>query len=586
MTSLDWLVLAGSLVFIVAYGVWKSRRTRTMEEYLQAGHEMRWLPIALSIMATQASAITFLSTPGQAYADGMRFVQFYFGLPVAMVVLSITAVPLYHRLKVFTAYEFLESRLDAKTRALAALLFLVQRGMAAGLTIFAPAIILSVILGWDLNLTIVVIGVLVVIYTTAGGTRAVGWTHLHQMTIILVGMGAAFVALVLSLPAEVTFLDALRVAGKLGRLEAVDFSFDLSNRYTFWSGLIGGGFLALSYFGADQSQVQRYLTGRSVAHSRLGLLANGLIKVPMQFAILLLGAVMFAFYQFVEPPVFFNPVAVAKVRASAVAEAWDAAVAAHSQAFAAKRAQALVLMEAMRQGDEGQVEDATASLRAAAAATEARRQAAITVLQRHDPKTDPSDVNYVFLTFVVTYLPAGLVGLVLAAVFAASMSSTAAELNALASTTVVDVVRRLFGWHGDERATVAVARLATAAWGAFAIGVALSASRLGSLVEAVNILGSLFYGTILGIFLVAFYFWRRVAASAVFVAALAGEALVLACYALTEIPFLWFNVLGCATVVLLAFVLTPLFGAAAPPPASSSADGRGSASRGVHTRVA
>ncbi len=558
MTGLDWLVLAGSLAFIVVYGVWKSRRVKTIKEYLQAGHEMRWLPIALSIMATQASAITFLSTPGQAYTDGMRFVQFYFGLPVAMVVLSITAVPLYHRLKVFTAYEFLESRFDGKTRALAALLFLLQRSMAAGLTIFAPAIILSVILGWDLNLTIVIIGVLVVIYTTAGGTRAVGWTHTHQMAIIFVGMGAAFVALVLSLPAEVQLVDALRVAGKLGRLEAVDFSFDLGSRYTFWSGLIGGGFLALSYFGTDQSQVQRYLTGRSVAQSRLGLLANGLLKVPMQFAILLLGAVMFAFYQFVEPPVFFNPVAVAKVRASAGAGEWEAATAAHSQAFAAKRERALGLVEAMRQGEEGSIEDAAAALRAAAGETERRRREAIAVIQRHDPKADPSDVNFVFLTFVVTFLPAGLVGLVLAAVFAASMSSTAAELNALASTTVVDVVRRLFGWQGSEQAAVAVARAATAAWGAFAIAFALSASRLGSLVEAVNILGSLFYGTILGVFLLAFYFWKTVTANAVFVAALAGEALVLACFAFTNIPFLWFNVLGCVAVVAIARLLTPL----------------------------
>jgi Na+/proline symporter len=557
VTGLDWAVLVGSLAFIVGFGVLKSRQVRTVEQYLQAGHEMRWLPIALSIMATQASAITFLSTPGQAYSDGMRFVQFYFGLPVAMVVLSITAVPLYHRLKVFTAYEFLESRLDGKTRALAALLFLVQRGMAAGLTIFAPAIILSVILGWSLNGTIVLIGVLVVVYTTAGGTRAVGWTHVHQMGIIFVGMGAAFVALVLSLPPEVSFLDALRVAGKLGRLEAVDFSFDLSSRYTFWSGLIGGGFLALSYFGTDQSQVQRYLTGQSVAQSRLGLLVNGLVKVPMQFAILLLGALVFAFYQFVEPPVFFNPVAVAKARAAAAGE-WEAATAAHSDAFLAKRQQAVELVSALRAGDEERVVEATEGLRAAAAETEARRRKAIAVIQRHDPRVDPSDVNYVFLTFVVTYLPAGLVGLVLAAVFAASMSSTAAELNALASTTVVDVVRRLVGWQGSEAATVAISRLATAAWGAFAIAFALSASRLGSLVEAVNILGSLFYGTILGIFLLAFYFWRRVSGTAAFVAALLAEGAVLACWAFTSIPFLWFNVLGCVAVLALAHLLTPL----------------------------
>lgn len=562
MSGLDWLVLAVSLVVVVAYGLWKSRRVRTMEDYLQAGHEMRSLPIALSIMATQASAITFLSTPGQAYADGMRFVQFYFGLPVAMVVLSITAVPLYHRRKVFTAYEFLETRLDAKTRALAALLFLLQRSMAAGLTIFAPSIILSVILGWDLDLTIVIIGVLVILYTTAGGTRAVGWTHLHQMVIILVGMGAAGMVLVLSLPDGVTVLDALHVAGKLGRLDVVDFSFDLSSRYTFWSGLIGGGFLALSYFGTDQSQVQRYLTGRSVAESRLGLLLNGLVKVPMQFAILLLGVLVFAFYQFVQPPVFFNPVAVAKVRGSAGAAAWEAAEAAHAQAFAAKRERALELVEALREGQAQRVHAASAALREAAAETEGHRQAAIEAMVRHHPEVDPADVNYVFLTFVVTFLPVGLVGLVLAAVFAASMSSTAAELNALASTTVVDVVRRLGGWHASERATVGVSRLATAAWGGFAMTFALSASRLGSLVEAVNILGSLFYGTILGIFLLAFYFWRRVSGTAAFVAALAGEVLVLACYALTDIPFLWFNLLGCVAVVLLAHLLTPMLPAA------------------------
>lgn len=558
MTTLDWLVLASSLVFIVAYGVAKSRRVCTLEDYLQAGHEMRWLPITLSIMATQASAITFLSTPGQAYADGMRFVQFYFGLPLAMVVLSITAVPLYHRLKVYTAYEFLESRLDGKTRALAALLFLLQRGMAAGLTIFAPAIILSVILGWDLHLTIVVIGVLVVVYTVAGGTRAVGWTHTYQMAIIFVGMGAASVALVLSLPEGIGLVDALHVAGKLGRLEAVDFSFDLSSRYTVWSGLIGGGFLALSYFGTDQSQVQRYLTGQSVAQARMGLLVNGLVKVPMQFAILLLGALVFAFYQFVQPPVFFNPVAVAKVRDSAHAEAWATAEAAHAHACEVRRERALALVGALREGEGGRVAEATQELREAVAETERLRQEAIAVLERHDPATDPSDVNYVFLTFVVTYLPAGLVGLVLAAVFAASMSSTAAELNALASTTVVDVARRLVGFQGNELATVALSRAATAGWGAFAIAFALSANRLGSLVEAVNILGSLFYGTILGIFLLAFYFYRRVAPTAAFVAAVAGEAVVLACFFLTDIPFLWFNVLGCALVVGLALVLTPL----------------------------
>jgi SSS family solute:Na+ symporter len=557
VTSLDWTVLAASLVFIVVYGVWKGRGTDTMDGYLRAGNEMRWLPVALSIMATQASAITFLSTPGQAYADGMRFVQFYFGLPVAMVILSITAVPLYHRLRVYTAYEYLEGRFDLKTRTLTAFLFLVQRGMAAGLTIFAPAIILSVILKWNLDLTIVFIGALVVIYTAWGGTRAVGWTHLHQMVIILLGMAAAFVVLVLSLPQHVSLLDALRVAGKMGRLNAVDFSFDLSDRYTFWSGLIGGTFLALSYFGTDQSQVQRYLTARSVGASRLGLLFNGLVKVPMQFGILLLGAVVFAFYQFVQPPLFFNPVPVEVARASGASGELATLEDRFGRAFAAKRERAYELLHAIDSGDRRRIATASAELRGAAARQDAVRADAVDVLKAHDPGMDPSDVNYVFLTFVVRYLPTGLLGLVLAAVFAASMSSTASELNALASTTVVDLYRRLGRGAAPEHHYVAASRVATVFWGMFAIGFAVSAGRLGSLVEAVNILGSLFYGTILGVFLVAF-FVRGVRGTPVFLAALSAEAGVISCFLFTHIPYLWFNVLGCIAVIVLALALEKL----------------------------
>jgi len=551
VSHLDWAVLAAALVGMVAYGVWRGGRSRDIRGFLLAGNEMRWGTVAISIMATQASAITFLSTPGQAYADGMRFVQFYLGLPVAMVVLAVTAVPLYHRLKVFTAYEFLENRFDLKTRALTAFLFLTQRGLAAGLTIFAPALILSVILGWNLRVTIVVIGSLVVIYTTSGGARAVGRTQVLQVGIILAGMGAAFVVLVASLPSGVSLLDAMHVAGKAGRLNAIDLSFDLSNRYTLWSGLIGGTFLALSYFGTDQSQVQRYLAGRSVAASRLGLLFNGVAKVPMQFGILFLGALVFAFYQFEAPPVFFNPVQTAKVRASAEGGRFAALEQRYHELTAVRQQRALDLVRVMDNGDPQARRDAERAFVQAGSEADATRRRAIALIREADPGADPSDTNYVFLSFVVRYLPAGLVGLVLAVVFAASMSASSAELNALASATVVDVYRRLLDPGASERRYLLVSRLATIFWGIFAIAFAQQASRLGSLVEAVNILGSLFYGTILGIFLVGFYL-RSISGTAVFVSALIAEAAVVACYLLTPISFLWYNVVGCAFVVVLA----------------------------------
>ena len=559
MSQVDWAVLAGALGLMVVYGVWRGGRNRDIRGFLLAGKEMHWGTVALSIMATQASAITFLSTPGQAYADGMRFVQFYFGLPIAMVVLSITAVPLYYRLKVYTAYEFLEGRFDLKTRALTAFLFLIQRGLAAGLTIFAPSLILSVILGWDMRVTILVIGGLVVIYTTSGGTRAVSRTQVLQATIVLAGMGAAFVVLVASLPADVSFFDALRVAGKAGRLNAIDPSFSLTNRYTLWSGLIGGAFLQLSYFGTDQSQVQRYLTGRSVAQSRLGLLFNGMAKVPMQFGILLLGATVFAFYQFVAPPIFFNPVQTAKARSSADGSRFAALEQRYREAVGVREQHARELVRSMKGGNGRTQAEAQQAFGAASAEAEAVRKEAIALMGASDRRADPSDTNYVFLTFVVRYLPAGLVGLVLAAVFAASMSASSAELNALASATVVDVYKRLLKPQAEERYYVLVSRIATVFWGAFAIAFAQQASRLGSLVEAVNILGSLFYGTILGIFLTGFYV-RKVSGTAVFAAAIVAEAAVLACYLFTPISFLWYNVLGCLAVILLALVFERIAG--------------------------
>ena len=569
MSGLDWGILVGSWVLVVGYGVWKGRGSRDAESYLLSNRDMRWYTICLSMMATQASAITFLSTPGQAYADGMRFVQFYFGLPVAMVVLSVTAVPIFHRLKVYTAYEYLEGRFDLKTRALAAFLFLVQRGLACGLTIFAPAMVLSVLLGWNLHLTIALIGALVLVYTVSGGTRAVAWAQSYQMLIIAGGMLVAGTVVVLRLPPGVSFGDALHVAGALDRLKAVDFSFDLSNRYNLWSGLLGGFFLQLAYFGTDQSQVQRYLTGRSVAQSRLGLLANGLVKVPMQFLILLLGAMVFVFYQFVAPPVFFNPVPVAQVRSGPLAGEYRQAELAYAQACAERSGRVQALLDARRGGDPAREAAARSALRQAEATAAGAREQAVGILKRANPGTNPSDTNYVFLTYVLTFLPAGLVGLVLAAVFAASMSSSSGELNALASATTVDVWRRLLG-GGDGRREVWVSRLATFLWGCFAVFFAEYASRLGTLVEAVNILGSLFYGTILGIFLVAFY-CKRVRGGAAFWAALIAEAGVLACFFFTDISFLWYNVVGCVLVVALSFVFHALSGE--PSGRTSNMDG-------------
>jgi Na+/proline symporter len=552
VSRLDWTILGATLAFVVLFGLWKGRGSRDATGYLLSNRDGRWYTICLSIMATQASAITFLSTPGQAYTDGMRFIQFYLGLPLAMVVLSLTVVPIFHRLKVFTAYEYLEGRFDLKTRTLAAVLFLIQRGLAVGLTIYAPAMVLSVLLGWNIHLNIVLVGALVMIYTVSGGTRAVSWAQSYQMLIITVGMVVAGVMVVRQLPAHVSFGDALHVAGGLGRLNAIDTTFDLRNRYNLWSGLIGGFFLSLSYFGTDQSQVQRYLTGSSVAQSRLALLSNGLLKVPMQFLILLLGAMVFVFYQFVAPPVFFNPGPVQAVLASAEGDHFRALQGRYQQAAQERTGKVEAFLAARHGGDPARIEPLKRELQAAQARSQAIRAEAVAVMRKADPAVNPSDTNYVFLSYVLHSLPAGLIGLVLAAVFAASMSSMSAEINALGATTVVDLWRRLCGGSGAGRELL-VSRLATFGWGCFALAFAEYASRLGSLVEAVNILGSLFYGTILGIFLVAFYV-KRVQGGAAFYAALVAEAAVLACFAFSQVSFLWYNVLGCVLVVGLALL--------------------------------
>ena len=565
MRTLDWVVLGITLLSIVLYGLYKGKGSRSLSGYLLADRKMRWYTVALSIMATQASAITFTSTPGQAYVDGMRFVQFYFGLPIAMVILSITAVPIYHKLGVYTAYEYLEHRFDIKTRTLTAIIFLVQRGLGVGITIYAPSLVLSVMFGWDIRVTSTLIGGIIIIYTTSGGVKAVNWTDFQQMLIIMFGMIMAFVMTIVLLPRGIGFVDALNVAGGMGKLNAIDFSFDLDNRYSFWSGLVGGLFVALAYFGTDQSQVQRYLTGASVAQSRLGLLFNGMAKVPMQFFILLIGAMVFAFFQFERPPLFFNPVEVEKVRHSAYAQQYQAIEERYAEATARKTTAAKEFIQAKKSGDAGAISAMQGKLIAASHETETIRAEGLTVLKTNDPSVDPNDTNYIFLTFVMKYLPVGLVGLVFACIFAASMSSTSGELSALATCSIVDVYKRHVRKTADERHYVRVSRLSMALWGVYAIFFAHYASRLGSLVEAVNILGSLFYGTMLAIFLIAFYL-KRIGGTATFWAAFAGEIVVLSCYLFTGIPWLWYNVIGCGVVVATASLLQFLSGSRASSP--------------------
>ncbi|MBI5835981.1 MAG: sodium:solute symporter [Candidatus Eisenbacteria bacterium] len=569
MKPLDWWVLCAALAAMVLYGLWRGRGTRDLGGYLVAGRRMRWPTVALSIMATQASAITFLSTPGQGYADGMRFVQFYFGLPIAMVLLCVTFVPAYRRLNVFTAYQYLEDRFDPKTRSLAAGLFLLQRGLAAGITIYAPALILSVALGWDVRWTILLIGSLVVAYSTFGGTRAVGHTHVLQMAIIWGGMFTACALVLRSLPPDVSLPEAMRATGALGKLRAVDFSFDPNNRYNVWSGLIGGLFVALSYFGTDQSQVTRYLSGQSVRQGRIGLLVNGLVKVPMQFGILFLGTLVFAFYLFVAPPLCFNPVETARVRAGALGAEYRTVESAHATAAAVRAGRARELIAAQRSGLPSRVGEARIALRRAEADLQALRGRGAALIRRSDPAAQAGDTNYIFLTFVLRFLPAGVVGLVLAAVFAASMSSTSSELSSLASTSMVDVYKRWIRPGPEMAGDVAVSRLLMLGWGAFAVGFAQFADRLGSLIEAVNILGSLFYGTILGIFLVAFHV-KRVGGTAVFWAALAAEAAVILCFRFTKISWLWYNVVGCLLVIGLGVVVQTLMGRSGRERAASS----------------
>ncbi len=557
MRTFDWVVLCSAIALVVGYSIRKSRGSKTVQEYMLSGRDARWYTVALSVMATQASAITFISTPGLAYIDGMRFVQFYFGLPLAMVILCITALPLYRRLNVFTAYEFLEKRFDLKTRSLAAFLFLTQRSLAAGLTIYAPAIVLSLILGWNVSIVILAIGALVVLYTTVGGTKAVSWAHSYQMGIIFVGMVSAFVVILISIP--VSFGDALRVAGISGKLNAIDFSFDPNNRYTLWTGLIGGLFLQLSYFGTDQSQVQRYLTGQSLTQSRLGLIFNGLFKIPMQSAILFLGAMMFVFYQFTTPPLFFNASETAALAGTSYEAPYKQLETSYQNASQTRAAHLRTMLDASRAGNEAALQTSQTALNASKQELTTLRSKAVALLKEHNPKANTNDTNYIFLNFVIQYLPVGLVGLVIAAILSASMSSSSSEINALASTFVIDIYKRLLKPEASETHYILVTRIATVMWGVAIVLFAQFADRLGSLIEAVNILGSLFYGTILGIFLTAFFI-KSVRGATVFYAALVAEVAVILCFWLTSISFLWYNLLGCVLVAGIAYLLQLIFG--------------------------
>ena len=554
MKTADWIVLATTLLTIVVYGVWKGRRQKRLAQYLLADREMQWYTIALSVMATQASAITFLSTPGQAYSDGMRFVQFYLGLPVAMVILSITAVPIFHRLKVYTAYEYLEGRFDLRTRTLTAIIFLVQRGLGTAMTLYAPALIVSLVLGWSIQVTTFAIGFLVIIYTTTGGTKAVSWTQMHQLAISLTGMGIALFIAIRSLPSNVGLGDAVRVAGRMGRINVIDFTFDLSTPYNFWSGLFGGLMVALAYFGTDQSQVQRYLTGETVTQSRLGLLFNGMVKVPMQFFILFVGAMVFVFYQFSMPPLSFNPVQTEKVRASVHGAEFQGLEQTHQKTFTAKRLAATQLVDAMDAGDAAVAEKKTAELRLLQQRDEETRTAASKLIRKNDPLADAADTDYVFLTFVMQNLPTGLVGVLLASIFCAAMSATASGLNSLASTSVVDIWKRHLSPGRTDHEYVNASKWMTLFWGLFCIAFALFANRLGSLIVAVNKVGSFFYGTMLAIFLLAFYA-KRIGATAAFWGAVAGEIAVILCARYTDMAWLWWNVVGCVAGVVAAFII-------------------------------
>ena len=618
MHLIDWIVMIAVLLGIVAYGMYKTRKVNSVKGYLLGDRDLPWWTIGLSVMATQASAITFLSTPGQAYEDGMRFAQFYFGLPVAMVILCVFVLPIYYRLNVFTAYEYLERRFDVNTRMFTAALFLTSRGLAAGITIYAPAIILSNIMGWDLNTTILLIGILVIFYTVSGGTKAVSITQKQQMIVILSGMFIAAWILVGQLPENIAFTDAVGIAGKLGKLNVVDFEFDLSNRYNFWSGMLGGVFLFLSYFGTDQSQVQRYLSGKSLSESRLGLLFNGIVKVPMQFLVLFVGILVFVFFQFTKPPIHYNNANLDKVEQSIYANELAELEREHDVLFTDKMTAVNALVDALDSNNEAQIESAKENVQSYHNRDLLLRDSVKNLITKVDANAKTVDKDYVFITFVTRHLPIGLIGLLLAVIFSAAMSSTSSELNALATTTVIDFYKRKFKTDGDDEHYFKASKYFTMLWGAFALAFATFATLVDNLIEAVNIVGSVFYGVILGVFLVAFFFgelsnktrvtgvisgailgavivgaiygqlgisevclgavpggiagyfliestFKRIGGRATFIGAIISQIIIITVYVLDKngivsIAYLWLNLIGCILVIFLSYLIQQMRG--------------------------
>jgi Na+/proline symporter len=550
MRPVDWIVMFAWLTFIVGYGIWRGRGSNTVNKYLLAGKTMPWYAMGLSIMATQASAVTFISTTGQSYTDGMRFVQFYFGLPLAMVILSATAVPIFHKANVYTAYEYLEQRFDMKTRSLVGAIFLIQRGLAAGLSLYAPAAVLSVILGWPDRATTILMGVLIVAYTSLGGNKAVIHSDVVQMLLISLALIVAMFMAIHLLPAHISWGDALSLAGASGRLNAVTTKFDWDDRYNIWSGLIGGTFLALAYFGCDQSQVQRYLTGRSIAQSRLSLLFNAMAKVPMQFFILFIGAMVFIFFTFQRPPLLFQPVEMARVRSDPQFAAVEQR---YQEAFENRRRAAEDYLEGQRSGD--------ASAQRASLSQYQTAQRELNDAHGAGEKLvgpDFHDTNYVFLSFVTSFLPVGVVGLIIAVIFTAAMSSTSGEINSLAAVSVIDLYQRHIRRGASDHHYLNASRLATVFWGVYAVIFAQYGRSFGALIEAVNIVGSLFYGGMLGVFVLAFFF-KRVGGTGAFWGVLAGEAAIFSAYWFTKISYLWYNVIGCLVVIAVGVLVSSVF---------------------------
>ena len=544
MALIDWIILTSTISFIVIYGIWKNEKHKNLDGYIKGSNTTRWWTVGLSVMATQASAITFLSTPGQAFHDGMGFVQFYFGLPFAMIIICVFFIPIYKKLKVFTAYQFLEDRFDKKTRKLTAILFLIQRGLAAGITIYAPAIILSVLLDWNLKFLIIIIGIIVTTYTLIGGTKTVSITHKHQMILIFSGLIITFFYIINSFPDNISFVESLKIAKSFNKLNIIDFSIDPNNRYTFWSGLTGGLFLALSYFGADQSQVQRYLSAKSLKESQMGLIMNGFLKVPMQFFILLIGVMVFIFYQFETAPINFNPQVIKSLKTSSKSNSFRTLQ--KENIKTQKKIKEYFLTKHNTVNNNRHEIDSLYSLE------KSQREKTKIMIKSINPKIETNDKDYVFISYILKYLPKGLIGLLIAVIICASMSSTASELNALASTTVIDIYKN--DKQKSDLHYVKATQIFTLIWGIIAIFYASVGMLFENLIQLVNIIGSIFYGTILGVFISAIFI-KKIKSKAIFYSAIISEIIIIIIYFIDVVSFLWLNFIGAVLTILTAFLI-------------------------------